>query len=98
MLGVHFGPVRSEVAEEELRKTLFFSRTMSFTASATEDAPPSTTTSTPSRSNHWRVTLEPTSGLFWLSAKTTSTLKPRLPNSAAAWRTQASSVGPVTSR
>ncbi|MFC7692714.1 hypothetical protein ACFQY5_27190 [Paeniroseomonas aquatica] len=51
---------------------------MSFTASATEEAPPSTTTST-SRSIHCRVTLAPTSGRFWLSAKMTSTLKPRLP-------------------
>jgi len=36
--------------------------------------------------------------LFWWSAETTSTVKPRLPKSCTACRTQATEVGPVMSR
>ena len=78
--------------------TLFFSRQMSFAASATEEVATSTRQSTPSRSNHCRATLEPTSGRFCWSAKTTSTLKPRGPKSCTAWRAAATEVAPVTSR
>ena len=64
VLGEHFGPVRSEAAAPETRNTLFFSRTISLTASATEEVGTSTITSTLSTSIQVRTTLEPTSGLF----------------------------------
>ena len=76
MFGVQAEPVRSAVAAVEFRKTLFFSFTTPFTASATEEVGTSTITSTPSRSNHCRAMLEPTSGLFWWSAAITSTERP----------------------
>ena len=74
VLGVQAFPVRSDVAAPDTRKTLFFSLVMVLTASATEEVGTSTTTSTLSTSYHWRTTLEPTSGLFWWSANTTSIL------------------------
>src|SRR6185295_8098715 len=76
VFGVHFAPVRSDAAAPETRNTLFLSRTISFTASATEDVGTSTITSTLSTSIHVRTTLEPTSGLFWWSALTISTFMP----------------------
>ena len=98
MLGVQRGPVRSEVAAVLLMWTLFFSRQMSFTASATEEVVTSRITSTPSRSIHWRAMLEPTSGLFWWSANRISTLKPRGPKSCTAWRAQTAEDWPEMSR
>ena len=53
---------------------MFLSFTTCATASATEEVGTSTITSTPSTSIHWRTMLEPTSGLFWWSAKITSML------------------------
>src|SRR5581483_9233915 len=72
-VGEHFGPVRSDDAAPEIRKTLFFSRVTSATASATLEVGTSTMASTWSTSNHCRAILEPTSGLFWWSALTIST-------------------------
>src|SRR5262245_19613409 len=74
VLGVQSLPVRLEAAAPETRKTLFFSLVMVLTASATDEVATSTTTSTLSTSNHCRTILEPTSGLFWWSANTTSIL------------------------
>src|SRR5262245_13745928 len=74
VLGVQDLPVRSAVAAPDTRNTLFLSLVMVLTASATEDVGTSTTTSTLSTSYHWRTMLEPMSGLFWWSAKTTSIL------------------------
>ena len=65
VLGVQAAPVRSEAAAPDTRNTLFFSRTIWFTASATEDVGTSTTTSTRSTSSQVRTTLDPTSALFW---------------------------------
>src|SRR5918997_3756108 len=76
VLGEHCAPVRSDEAAPELMKILFFSRVTWLTASATEEVGTSRITSTPSVSYHWRATLEPTSGLFWWSADTMSTLMP----------------------
>jgi hypothetical protein len=62
--------------------------------------PTSVTTSTPRVSNHWRTVFTPTSGRFWWSAAITSTRMEGVwaVNSSTAWRTQATEVGPVTSR
>jgi hypothetical protein len=65
VFGEHALPVRSEVPAPELRKTLFFSRTISLTASATPEFGTSTMTSTFSTSIHWRAIFDPISGLFW---------------------------------
>ena len=73
VLGEQSLPVRSEVAAPVSRKALPFSRVTWLMASATDDVGTSTITSTPSESNHLRAMLEPTSGLFWWSAETTST-------------------------
>ena len=54
-IGEHFGPVRSEVAALATRKTLFFSRVTSLTASATPEFGTSVIISTPSISNHFRA-------------------------------------------
>jgi len=75
-LGEHFEPVSSEVPAPEPIITLFFWRTISFTASATAEFGRSTIRSTPSWSSHLRAMTDPTSGLFWWSAKTTSTFFP----------------------
>jgi hypothetical protein len=79
---------------------LFRSRTSVLTASATEEVGTSTITSMPSRSSHWRATVEPTSGRFWWSACTTSTLIPRwvMPLSWIASRTAWVEPGPDRSR
>ena len=97
VFGLHAEPVRSEVAAPEFRNTLFFSRAMPLMASATEEVGTSTIASTP-WSYHWRAMLAPTSGLFWWSAETTSTAKPRFAISAAACCVQATLPGPVGSR
>ena len=62
--GVHFGPVRSEDAGPLARNTLFLSRTISETASATPEFGTSTITSTFSVSIQVRVRFEPMSGLL----------------------------------
>jgi hypothetical protein len=64
VFGVHFSPVRSEVAALVTRNTLFLLRTISLTASATEEVGTSTITSTLSVSIHVRAMFDPTSGLF----------------------------------
>ena len=76
MLGEHALPVRSELAAPELRNTLFFSRVIWLTASATDEFGTSTIMSTPSWSYHCRAMLEPMSALFWWSANTTSIFMP----------------------
>src|SRR5215470_5963521 len=76
VLGEQALPVRSEDAAPETRNTLFLSRVTWLTASATDDVGTSTMASTLSVSYHWRAMLEPTSGLFWWSAETISTLMP----------------------
>src|SRR6266853_1752803 len=76
VLGEHFDPVSSALPAPEPISTLFFCRTISFTASATAEFGISTIRSTPSWSSHLRATTDPTSGLFWWSAKTTSILRP----------------------
>ena len=58
--------------------TLFFSRAMSPTASATAELGMSTIMSTPSFSYQRRAMPVPMSGLFWWSAERTSTLRLRL--------------------
>src|SRR5215211_7067472 len=88
VLGEQFLPVRSEVPAPETSSTLFFSRTISETASATEEVGTSAMASTPSWSNQWRASAEPMSALFWWSAETTSigrslTRPPK--SSAAIW-------------
>ncbi len=60
------------VAAPLLRKAVSLSEVTCCTASATEEVGTSTITSTPSSSIHWRATFEPTSGLFWWSADSTS--------------------------
>src|SRR5215468_7080965 len=74
VLGLQSLPVRLEAAAPDTRNTLFFSLVMVLTASATDEVGTSTTASTLSTSNHCRTMLEPTSGLFWWSANTTSIL------------------------
>ena len=91
-------PVISDVAVEVGMVTLFFSRVSSATASATDEAARLSVISTPSRSYHWRAMFNATSGRFWWSATTVSTLKPRWPNSCTASRAQATVVGPLMSR
>ncbi len=61
-----------------MTKALPFSLVIWLIASATEEVGTSTITSTPSVSYHLRAMLEPTSGLFWWSAETTSTFRPDL--------------------
>src|SRR5216683_499172 len=70
VLGVHLGPVRSEAAAPETRNTLFLSRTISLTASATEDVGTSTMTSTLSTSIQVRTTFEPKSSTAIRAAMT----------------------------
>jgi hypothetical protein len=86
VLGVHALPVRSEDAAPDTRNALPLSFVIWLTASATPEFGTSTMTSTLSTSYHWRAMLEPTSGLFWWSAETISTLKPRfsMPESSTA--------------
>ena len=72
VLGEQASPVSCVVAAPETRNTRSFSLTISLTASATDEVGTSTITSTSSTSIHWRTMLEPTSGLFWWSAESTS--------------------------
>ena len=74
VLGEHALPVRSDDAAPDTRNALPLSFVIWFTASATPELGVSTMTSTLSTSYHWRATAEPTSGLFWWSAETISTL------------------------
>ena len=86
MFGEHALPVRSEDAAPETRNALPLSFVIWLTASATPEFGTSTITSTLSVSYHWRAIAEPTSGLFWWSAETISTLMPRfsMPESSTA--------------
>jgi hypothetical protein len=74
-IGRALAPVSSAVPAPEPIATLFFSRTMSPTASATAEFGRSTIMSTPSTSSQRRAMPAPTSGLFWWSAETTSTFR-----------------------
>src|SRR5690242_7172299 len=74
VFGVHALPVRSDEPGPDARKTLFLSLVICDTASATPELGTSTMTSTPSASYQRRAIDEPTSGLFWWSAETISTL------------------------
>ena len=74
MFGEHALPVRSDDAAPDTRNALPLSFVIWLTASATPEFGTSTMTSTLSVSYHWRAIAEPTSGLFWWSAETISTL------------------------
>src|SRR5258706_4533260 len=76
VLGEQDLPVRSDVAAPDTRKALPLSFVIWLMASATDEVGTSTITSTPSASYHLLAIWEPTSGLFWWSANTTSTLSP----------------------
>ena len=72
VFGEQAAPVSSVVAAPETRNTRSFSLTISVTASATDEVGTSTMTSTSWTSIHSRTMFEPTSGLFWWSAESTS--------------------------
>src|SRR5512147_844099 len=74
VLGEQALPVRSDVPGPTARNALPFSFVMPLTASATPELGVSTITSTLSASYHCRAIALPTSGLFWWSADTISTL------------------------
>ena len=78
---------------------MFFSRVIWLTASATAEFGTSTITSTLSTSYHCRAMLEPTSGLFWWSAKMTSTFMPlaAAPKSSTAIRAATTEPWPARS-
>ena len=78
---------------------MFFSFTTPATARATEEVGTSTITSTPSTSIHCRAMVEPTSGLFWWSAKTTSMVASPIfpPESSAAIFAAATEPAPARS-
>ena len=99
VLGEHALPVRSEVAAPDTRNALPLSRVIWFTASATAELGTSTITSTLSASYHWRAMFEPTSALFWWSAKMISTFMPLLaaPKSSTAMRAATTEPWPVRS-
>src|SRR2546427_10667319 len=99
LLGEHALPVRSDDAAPEPRKALPLSFVIWLTASATPELGTSTMTSTLSVSYHWRAIAEPTSGLFWWSADTISTLTPRfsIPESSTAIRAAATDPAPARS-
>ncbi len=88
VFGEHALPERSDVAAPETRSALPFSLTTLFTASATAEFGTSTITSTLSASSHCRAICEPTSALFWWSAKMISTFMPffAAPKSSTAMR------------
>src|SRR3990167_6083898 len=76
VLGEHALPVRSELAADEMTRAFFFSRAIWFTASAMPELGTSRIRSTFSASYHCRAICEPTSVLFWWSAKMISTFRP----------------------
>src|SRR4029450_9961628 len=92
-------PVRSDDAAPETRNALPLSLVIWFTASATPELGVSTITSTLSVSYHWRAIADPTSGLFWWSAETNSTLSPRfsIPESSTAIRAATTEPAPARS-
>ena len=97
--GEHCVVVSATEAGPTARKTLFFSLTTDCTASATEDVGTSSSTSTPSRSNHSRLIDTARSGLFWWSAVITCTLRPCAEaNSSIACLVQITEVTPPVSR
>ena len=83
----------------ETSSALFFCFVTWLTASATDEVGTSKIASTLSTSNHWRAILEPTSGLFWWSATTTSTFMPffAAPKSSTAMRAATTEPGPARS-
>ena len=99
VLGEHALPVRSDVAAPEMMKALPFSRVSWLMASATDEVGTSKIASTLSTSYQVRAMVEPTSGLFWWSAETTSTFMPlrAAPKSSTAMRAATTEPGPVTS-
>ena len=76
-----------------------FSRVSWLIASATDEVGTSKMASTLSTSYQVRAIVEPTSGLFWWSAETTSTFMPlrAAPKSSIAMRAATTEPGPVTS-
>ena len=100
VFGVQDFAVSSDVPAEAFRWTRSFSTQTGLMPSAMALLPTSVTTSTPRWSNHWRTVLMPTSGLFWWSAVMISILMSGFcaVNSSTACLTQATEVGPVTSR
>src|SRR6266581_2978558 len=79
VLGEHALPVRSDDAADETMNALPLSRVIWLTASATPELGTSMIMSTFSASYHWRAICEPTSALFWWSAKMSSTFNPLAP-------------------
>src|SRR5262245_50130245 len=75
VLALHLLPVSAEVAAPETMNTLFLSAVIWLVASATPEFGTSTTRSTLSTSYHFVTSEEPTSGLFWWSALTSSTFR-----------------------
>lgn len=100
VLGLQALPVMSAEAGPLARNTLSLARMKSDAPRAMALWFTSVTASMPSRSIHWRMMFTPTSVFCWWSAATTSTLMPRwsTPESATAWRTQATAVSPLVSR
>src|SRR4030095_16369819 len=78
VLGEQALPVRSDVAADDTMNAFPLSRVIWLTASATPELGTSTIRSTFSASYHWRAIWEPTSALFWWSAKMISTFMPFL--------------------
>ncbi len=99
VLGLQALPVRSEVAAPELMKALPLSLVIWFTASATDEVGTSKMASTLSTSYQVRAMVEPTSGLFWWSAPSTSTFMPFLaaPKSSTAIFAAITEPGPAMS-
>ena len=99
VFGEQASPVSSVVAAPETRNTRSFSLTISLTASATDEVGTSTITSTSSTSIHWRTMFEPTSGLFWWSAESTSIAAPSTlpPKSSTAMRAASTEPWPARS-
>src|ERR687897_954652 len=69
VFGEHALPVRSDDAADEITSAFFLSRVIWLTASATPEFGTSRIMSTLSASYHCRAICEPTSALFWWSAK-----------------------------
>ena len=99
VLGEQAAPVRSDVAGPEASITLFLSRAIWLTASATAEFVTSATASTRSMSNQRRAMAAARSGLFWWSATSTSGAQPRAakPASPKASRAATTEPGPPMS-
>jgi hypothetical protein len=99
-LALQYSEVSAEVAAALLMCALSLASTTGFSAMASAELLTPSTMSTPSRSNHCRAMLRPTSDLFWWSATSSSTPMAGLAaaNSRTAWRAQMTLVGPEMSR